>query len=156
MFSPRISFNLIFIFSVTSISIALFFEFVLGHEPCKLCIYQRIPYYMIIGIGLLTFLNKKFFFYSYILIGLLIFIELIVSGYHTLNTFGIIEYSGCESAHLPSDINQLKEALLSDTLIVDCSNANLRYFGLPLSLYNTLFSIMFLIIIITHAYKKKI
>ena len=155
MFSSRVSFYAIFIYSIISISFALYLEFVLGHEPCKLCIYQRIPYYLIIIIGLVNLFYRKFFTYLYLLIGFLLLIELLVSAHHTLNTFGLIEYTGCESASLPSDINQLKEALLSDTLIVNCSNANLKYFGLPLSLYNALFSIMFLIIIGTHAYKKK-
>ena len=82
--------------------------------------------------------------------------ELILSGYHSLVTFEIIKYSGCESAILPSDITQLKEALLSDNLVVDCSNANLKYFGIPLSIYNFLFSNIFLLIIILNAYKKKI
>ena len=56
---------------------------------------------------------------------------------------------------IPNDINQLKEALMSDTLIVNCSNANLKYFGIPLSLYNSFFSMMFLIVIILYAYKEK-
>ena len=64
-------------------------------------------------------------------------------------------YSGCQSAEIPSDINQLKEALMSDTLIVNCSNANLKYFGIPLSIYNSFFSLMFLIVIVFNAYKEK-
>ena len=85
----------------------------------------------------------------------LLLCELFISGYHTLSTFGIIEYTGCESATLPTDINQLKEALLNDKLVVTCSNANLKFFGIPLSFYNTLFSTFFLLIIILNAYKKK-
>ena len=81
--------------------------------------------------------------------------EFFVSNYHTLSTYEIIEYSGCQSAKIPSDINQLKEALMSDSLIVNCSNANLKFFGLPLSLYNTFFSLMFLIVIGFHAFKEK-
>ena len=156
MLNSKLLFNLIFIFSIVSISFALFLEFVLGHDPCKLCVYQRIPYYLIIIIGIFNLLNNKFFDYLYLVIGFLLFIELLISGYHTLITFNFIEYSGCESASLPSDLSQLKEALLSDTLVVNCSNANLEFFGLPLSLYNTLFSIMFVLIIANHAYKKKI
>jgi hypothetical protein len=81
--------------------------------------------------------------------------EFFVSNYHTLSTYEIIEYSGCQSAKIPSDINQLKEALMSDSLIVSCSNANLKFFGLPLSLYNAFFSLMFLIVIGFHAFKEK-
>jgi len=81
--------------------------------------------------------------------------EFLISNYHTLVTYEIISYSGCQSAEIPNDINQLKEALMSDTLIVNCSNANLEYFGIPLSIYNSFFSLMFLIVIVFHAYQKK-
>ena len=44
---------------------------------------------------------------------------------------------------------------MSDTLTVNCSNANLKYFGIPLSIYNSFFSLMFLIVIVFNAYKEK-
>jgi hypothetical protein len=85
----------------------------------------------------------------------LIFFELAISGYHSLTTFVFIEYTGCEAASLPTDINKLKEELMSNSLITTCSDANLPYFGIPLSVYNFLFSITFLILIILNAYKKE-
>ena len=156
MLNSKIIFNLVFIFSIFSISFALYLELVLGYMPCKLCTYQRIPYYLLIIIGFINIFSKKYFKYLYIILITLILSELIISGYHSLVTFEIIKYSGCESAILPSDITQLKEALLSDNLVLDCSNANLKYFGIPLSIYNFLFSNIFLLIIILNAYKKKI
>jgi len=156
MLNSKIIFNLIFILSFLSISFALFLEFFLGFMPCTLCIYQRIPYYLLIVIGFINIFSKKYFAYLYLLAITLIFIELILSGYHSLVTFEIVNYSGCEGAVLPSDITKLKEALLNDNLVVDCSNANLKYFGIPLSVYNFLFSSIFLILIIINANKKKI
>tara|TARA_B100000965_G_scaffold18576_1_gene13946 strand:- start:1192 stop:1662 length:471 start_codon:yes stop_codon:yes gene_type:complete len=148
-------FNLVFIFSIFAIAFALFLEFFLGQEPCKLCIYQRIPYYLIILLGLFNYFSKKYFRYVYLIVVILIIFELLSSGYHTLVSYEIINFSGCESAQLPSDITQLKDALMNDKLIINCSNANLKYFGIPLSIYNFLFSSIFLIIIILNAYKKK-
>jgi len=145
----------IFFFSIVSILFAFYLQYILGHAPCKLCIYQRVPYYLIIAIGVINLLFNKYLKFSLFLISVLLLCELFISGYHTLSTFGIIEYTGCESAILPTDINQLKEALLNDKLVVTCSNANLKFFGIPLSFYNTLFSTFFLLIIILNAYKKK-
>jgi len=145
----------IFFFSIISTLFAFYLQYVLGHAPCKLCIYQRVPYYLIIAIGLINLLFNKYLKFSLFLISILLLSELLISGYHTLNTFGFVEYTGCESATLPTDINQLKEALLNDSLVVTCSNANLKFFGIPLSFYNTLFSAFFLLIIILNAYKKK-
>ena len=145
----------IFFFSIISTLFAFYLQYALGHAPCKLCIYQRVPYYLIIAIGLINLLFNKYLKFSLFLISIVLLSELLISGYHTLSTFGIVEYTGCESATLPSDINQLKEALLNDSLVVNCSNANLKFFGIPLSFYNTLFSAFFLLIIILNAYKKK-
>ena len=141
----------VFFFSIISTLFAFYLQYVLGHAPCKLCIYQRVPYYLIIAIGLINIIFDKYLKFSLILISVLLLSELLISGYHTLSTFGFVEYTGCESATLPSDINQLKEALLNDSLVVNCSNANLKFFGIPLSFYNTLFSAFFLLIIILNA-----
>ena len=155
MINSKNIFYLAVLFSIFAILSAFFMQYVLGHDPCKLCTYQRIPYYIIILIGLITFLFPKIIKITSFLLIFLLLAEFLVSNYHTLSTFEVISYSGCQSAEIPSDINVLKEALMSDTLIVNCTNANLKYFGIPLSIYNSFFSIMFLIIIVLNAYKEK-
>ena len=155
MLSSKNIFYLTVLFSVFAILSAFFMQYVLGHAPCKLCSYQRIPYYVIILIGLITLFFPKIIKLSFLLLIILLIAEFLISNYHTLSTYEIISYSGCQSAEIPSDINQLKEALISDTLIVNCSNANLKYFGIPLSIYNSFFSLMFLIIIALNAHKEK-
>ena len=155
MLSSKNIFYLTVLFSVFAILSAFFMQYVLGHAPCKLCSYQRIPYYVIILIGLITLFFPKIIKLSFLLLIILLIAEFLISNYHTLSTYEIISYSGCQSAEIPSDINQLKEALISDTLIVNCSNANLKYFGIPLSIYNSFFSLMFLIIITFNAHKEK-
>ena len=155
MLSSKNIFYLTVLFSVFAILSAFFMQYVLGHAPCKLCSYQRIPYYVIILIGLITLFFPKIIKLTFLLLVILLIAEFLISNYHTLSTYEIISYSGCQSAEIPSDINQLKEALISDTLIVNCSNANLKYFGIPLSIYNSFFSLMFLIIIAFNAHKEK-
>ena len=155
MINSKNIFYLAVLFSIFAISSAFFMQYVLGHDPCKLCTYQRIPYYIIILIGLITFLFPKIIKITSFLLIFLLLAEFLASNYHTLSTFEVISYSGCQSADIPSDINVLKEALMSDTLIVNCSNANLKYFGIPLSIYNSFFSLMFLIVIVFNAYKEK-
>jgi len=155
MINSKNIFFLAVLFSIFAILSAFFMQYVLGHAPCKLCTYQRIPYYIIIYIGLITLFFPKIIKITSFLLILLLLAEFLVSNYHTLSTYEIISYSGCQSAEIPSDINQLKEALMSDTLIVNCSNANLKYFGIPLSIYNSFFSLMFLIVIVFNVYKEK-
>ena len=155
MINSKNIFFLAVLFSIFAILSAFFMQYVMGHAPCKLCTYQRIPYYIIILIGLITLFFPKIIKLTSFLLIFLLLAEFLVSNYHTLSTYEVISYSGCQSAEIPSDINQLKEALMSDTLIVNCSNANLKYFGIPLSIYNSFFSLMFLIVIVFNAYKEK-
>ena len=155
MINSKNIFLLAVLFSIFAILSAFFMQYVLGHAPCKLCTYQRIPYYIIILVGLITLFFPKIIKLTSILLIFLLLAEFLVSNYHTLSTYEVISYSGCQSAEIPNDINQLKEALMSDTLIVNCSNANLKYFGIPLSIYNSFFSLMFLIVIVFNAYKEK-
>ena len=155
MINSKNIFFLAVLFSIFAILSAFFMQYVLGHAPCKLCTYQRIPYYIIILVGLITLFFPKIIKLTSFLLIFLLLAEFLVSNYHTLSTYEVISYTGCQSAEIPNDINQLKEALMSDTLIVNCSNANLKYFGIPLSIYNSFFSLMFLIVIVFNAYKEK-
>ena len=155
MINSKNIFFLAVLFSIFAILSAFFMQYVLGHTPCKLCTYQRIPYYIIILVGLITLIFPKIIKLTSFLLIFLLLAEFLVSNYHTLSTYEVISYSGCQSAEIPNDINQLKEALMSDSLIVNCSNANLKYFGIPLSIYNSFFSLMFLIVIVFNAYKEK-
>ena len=155
MINSKNIFYLAVLFSIFAILSAFFMQYVLGHAPCKLCTYQRIPYYIIVLIGLFTLFFPKIIGLTSFLLIFLLLAEFLVSNYHTLSTYEVISYSGCQSAEIPGDINQLKDALMSDTLIVNCSNANLKYFGIPLSIYNSFFSLMFLIVIVFNAYKEK-
>ena len=155
MINSKNIFFLTVLFSIFAILSAFFMQYVLGHAPCKLCTYQRIPYYIIILVGLITLFFPKIIKLTSFLLIFLLLAEFLVSNYHTLSTYEVISYSGCQSAEIPNDINQLKKALMSDSLIVNCSNANLKYFGIPLSIYNSFFSLMFLIVIVFNAYKEK-
>ena len=155
MINSKNIFFLAVLFSIFAILSAFFMQYVLGHAPCKLCTYQRIPYYIIILVGLITLFFPEIIKLTSFLLIFLLLAEFLVSNYHTLSTYEVINYSGCQSAEIPNDINQLKEALMSDTIIVNCSNANLKYFGIPLSIYNSFFSLMFLIVIVFNVYKEK-
>ena len=155
MINSKNIFFLAVLFSIFAILSAFFMQYVLGHAPCKLCTYQRIPYYIIILVGLIALFFPKIIKITSFLLIFLLLAEFLISNYHTLSTYEVISYSGCQSAEIPNDIIQLKEALMSDTLIVNCSNANLKYFGIPLSIYNSFFSLMFLIVIVFKAYEEK-
>ena len=53
--SKNLLIKLIFLISVIALVSAFFIEYVLGHQPCNLCILERIPYLLAIIIILLNF-----------------------------------------------------------------------------------------------------
>ena len=135
--------NGILAFSILTLSIAYFIQYVLGHKPCNLCIIERIPYIAaIILISLIFILNRYQKIISSLILIFFIF-GAVVSFYH----FGIEQ--GFFSESLVCDLgnsqpinkkellNQLKKAE-----IVSCKDVTFRFLGLSLATINTIISII--------------
>ena len=132
---------IIFIISFLSLLIALYIEFALGYKPCKLCIYQRIPYLIAIFITFLGISYYKNLIWIYVLL-LIFFLSTLLSGYH----FGIEqeifrEFSGCTGNSLNIiDKNELLKLLSSE--INSCKNVDFKIFGFSIATINLIFSIV--------------
>ena len=138
---------IIFIISLLSLLIALYIEFFLGYSPCKLCIYQRIPYLVAIFLSFLGISYSKNLVWLYAL--LLIFLSsFLLSGYH----FGIEqeifkEFSGCTGNSLNIiDKNELLKLLNSE--VNSCKNVDFRILGLSLATINFLLSCLIFVLIL--------
>ena len=135
--------NGILAFSILSLSIAYFIQYVLGHKPCNLCIIERIPYIAaIILISLVFILNKYQKVISSLILIFFIF-GAVVSFYH----FGIEQ--GFFSESLVCDLGNSrplnKEELLNQlkkTEIVSCKDVTFRFLGLSLATINTVISLI--------------
>ena len=143
MNSNKLLLNGILAFSILSLSIAYFIQYILGHKPCNLCIIERIPYIAaIIFISLIFILNRYQKIISSLILIFFIFGS-VVSFYH----FGIEQ--GFFSESLVCDLgnsqpinkdellNQLKKAE-----IVSCKDVTFRFLGLSLATINTIISII--------------
>jgi len=142
---------LIVIFAIISLTItsALIIQYWLGHEPCKLCLYQRIPYFLAI-----LLIIKIFFFKKYEKITLLILTLIFVSStalafYH----FGIeqgffSESLACTAPDLSKTLSkeQLLEQLKQNN--ISCKDVSFRILGLSLAAINTIFSLVLSVIFI--------
>ena len=148
IFDIRRFYLTIFIISLISLLSALYIEFFLGYAPCKLCIYQRIPYLIAI---FLTFMGMSYFKNLIWLYALLIvfFSSFLISGYH----FGIeqeifSEFSGCTGNSLNIiDKNELLKLLSSE--VNSCKNVEFKIFGLSLAAINLLLSFLIFIFILS-------
>ena len=135
--------NGILAFSILSLSIAYFIQYVLGHKPCNLCIIERIPYIAaIILISLIFILNRYQKIISSLILIFFIF-GAVVSFYH----FGIEQ--GFFSETLVCDLGNSrplnKEELLNQlkkTEIVSCKDVTFRFLGLSLATINTVISLI--------------
>ena len=149
--------NGILAFSILSLSIAYFIQYVLGHKPCNLCIIERIPYIAaIILISLIFILNRYQKIISSLILIFFIF-GAVVSFYH----FGIEQ--GFFSESLVCDLGNSqplnKEDLLNQlkkTEIVSCKDVTFRFLGLSLATINTVISLILsgIIIIVIKNYGK--
>ena len=135
--------NGILAFSILTLSIAYFIQYVLGHKPCNLCIIERIPYIAaIILISLIFILNRYQKIISSLILIFFIF-GVVVSFYH----FGIEQ--GFFSESLVCDLGNSrplnKEELLNQlkkTEIVSCKDVTFRFLGLSLATINTVISLI--------------
>ena len=143
----EIYFKIIFIISILSLTSAYFIEYILGYQPCNLCLIERIPYGLGILLVILYYILKK----SEQFIGLLLIIifafSLIISLYH----FGI-EQSFFKESPVCKIINNSdilsKEELLKQLQVktVSCKDVTFRVFGFSLTTLNIIISIIMLIL----------
>tara|TARA_B100002003_G_scaffold247648_1_gene279625 strand:- start:127 stop:606 length:480 start_codon:yes stop_codon:yes gene_type:complete len=138
---------IIFIISLLSLLIALYIEFFLYYQPCKLCIYQRIPYLIAIFITFLGINYSKNLIWLYVLL-IIFFSSLILSGYHLGIEQEIFkEFSGCTVNSINiTDKNELLKLLNSD--VKSCKNIDFTIFGLSLAAINFLLSFFILVLIL--------
>ena len=137
----------IFIFSLLSLLVVLYIEFFLGYQPCKLCIYQRIPYLIAIFFTFLGISYYKNLTWLYLL--LIIFISsFLLSGYHFGIEQGIFEeFAGCVVNSMDmTNKDELLKSLNSD--LKSCKNVDFTIFCLSLAAINFLLSFLICILIL--------
>ena len=147
----KIFFIFLLLFSVFAIITAYFIEYVLGHEPCNLCLIERLPYIFTIIITSFCLFFKKFEKFFLGILSLIFFIATLISFYH----FGIEQGFITESLVCDLDIENnplTKDALLSqlNERIISCKDVSFKIFGLSLATINIIFSFIFSYINIKH------
>tara|TARA_B100001057_G_scaffold306836_1_gene306942 strand:+ start:616 stop:1101 length:486 start_codon:yes stop_codon:yes gene_type:complete len=156
MFNIKAEFclKIIFLLSFIALISAYFIEYFLGHQPCNLCLIERIPYGLsIILISTMFLLKKNEEFITLLLIITFIF-SFAISLYH----FGIEQSFFEESA--VCDVKKFSENVTKEDLLnqlskktVSCKDVTFRIFGLSLTSFNIAISLLF-IITLTKIYFK--
>ena len=146
--NKKILFSILVFISLVLVS-AFIIEHQLGHVPCKLCLYERVPYFLsMLLIIKIIFINK------YEKIILLVLFLVFMSGaalafYH----FGIEQ--GFFSESLACTTGDLSKTLSKEELLkllkqhsLSCKDVSFRILGLSLAAINTIFSLVLSVIFV--------
>ena len=122
---------------------AFLIEYKLGHQPCKLCIYERIPYFLSILLIAKIFFIKIFERPTLLILSLVFVISSVLAFYH----FGIEQ--GFFNESLVCAAGNLSETLTKEELleqlnknIISCKDVSFRIFGVSLATINIIFSLI--------------
>jgi disulfide bond formation protein DsbB len=141
--SKNLLIKFIFLVSIIALVSAFFIEYILGHQPCNLCILERIPYLLAIIVVLLNYKFIQFEKFFILLLIIIFFAATILSLYHLGIEQSFIEESlVCD---LKSGSNLLsKEEILKQLQekSISCKDVTFKIFGLSLTSYNILISLL--------------
>ena len=141
-------FVILAIISLTTIS-TLIIQHWLGHEPCKLCLYERIPYFLSILLIIKIIFIEKYKKITLLILFLVFMCSTILAFYH----FGIEQ--GFFSESLACTNGDLSKTLSKEELLqqlkqnsITCKDVSFRILGLSLAAINTIFSLILSVIFI--------
>ena len=141
--SKNLFIKFIFLVSIIALVSAFFIEYILGHQPCNLCILERIPYFLAIIVILLNYKFIEFEKFFILLLTIIFLFGTVLSLYHLGIEQGLIQESlVCD---LKSGSNLLsKEEILQQLQekSVSCKDVTFKIFGLSLTSYNILISLL--------------
>ncbi len=143
--------NILLIFILTIILFILISAYIiqykLGHEPCNLCLYERIPYILSTLLLIRILFFKKYKKVILLIISIVFIISTILAFYH----FGIEqdffeESLVCKTTNLSETLN--KEQLLEELKqkSVSCKYVSFKILGFSLATINTIFSFLLSVI----------
>ena len=138
---------LTFLISLFALISAYFIEYILGYQPCNLCLIERIPY--VIALIIIT-INFKFNHLERYLILLLIFVFLtstLISLYHLGIEQGFIKESLVCDLKNSSKILSKEEILQQlQQKIVSCKDVTFKILGFSLTTLNIIISLLITIV----------
>ncbi len=136
------------IISLTTIS-TLIIQYWLGHEPCKLCLYERIPYFLSILLIVKILFIKRHEKITLLILSLVFLSSTALAFYHLGIEQGFFsEPLACTTEDVSKTLS--KEELLQQLKqnSISCKDVSFRILGLSLAAINTIFSLVLSVIFI--------
>ena len=146
--NKKFLFTILIFISLVLVS-AYVIEYKLDHEPCKLCLYERIPYFLSILLMMKIFFTRSYESATLLILSLVFIISSILAFYHFGIEQGFFNESlACTTPDLSNTLSkeQLLEQLKQNS--ISCKNISFRILGLSLAAINTIFSLVLSVIFI--------
>ena len=146
--NKKFLFTILILISLVLVS-AYVIEYKLNHEPCKLCLYERIPYFLSILLMMKIFFTRGYESATLLILSLVFIISSILAFYHFGIEQGFFNESlACTTPDLSNTLSkeQLLEQLKQNS--ISCKNISFRILGLSLAAINTIFSLVLSVIFI--------
>ena len=143
----KLQINLILIFSILSILFAFYVEYILGHKPCNLCLFQRLPYILIIFLIILLLIFRNFERLIFLFLSIIFLSGALLALYHVGIEQGIFSESFvCKGDNNDGTLN--KEEILKQLKIrqISCKDVTFTMLGVSLATINTFVSTILAII----------
>ena len=144
--NKKFLFTLLIFISFILVS-AFIIEHKLGHQPCKLCLYERIPYFLSVLLIIKIFFIRIYERETLLILSLVFIISTCLAFYHLGIEQGFFKESlACTAGNLSENIT--KEELLEqlNQNIISCKDISFRIFGFSLAAINTIFSLILSVI----------
>ena len=141
--------KIIFFISLISLISAFYIEYALGHQPCNLCLIQRVPYGLCIILLILNYFHRKDEKFIILLLTLIFSFSFLVSFYHFGIEQGFFDESAvCTTKNILDIIS--KEELLKQLQrkTVSCKDVTFRIFGFSLTTFNMFISLIFVTLLV--------
>ena len=150
--------TLLFLLSAMPVASAYIAEYVFHIFPCKLCIYQRIPYIFLTAISFIYLISKKLERFLCVLALFSIITFLINLGLAFFN-FGVekkwFPYHSVGDLSKASSLTQFKSMMLSKDIVL-CDQVQHVFLDLSFAAWNFIYSLLSItIIFLFYKYVKK-
>ncbi len=146
--------KIIFFICTFSLLFAYLIEYVLGHQPCNLCLIERIPYGLSIILIIYNYIFKNHEKFILLLLIIIFVFSFAISFYHfgiEQNFFKESSICGVKNA---AEITTKEEVLKQlQKKIISCKDVTFKILGFSLTTINILISLI-LIILITKLFKN--
>ena len=141
--------RIILLISLVSIISAYFIEYALGHQPCNLCLIERIPYILSIVLILIIFRFKRTEKFLILFLILIFVFSFLISVYHFGIEQGFFEESSLCTLKNNSNVISKEELLkILNERTISCKDVTFKIFGLSLTSVNIAINLIMILILI--------